>query len=181
MSRAYLLGALHDATVREYTYRLSQNDRDYVEDIASMVDDLGFDAWTYREGRDRNVHVAEFGRQVLDGYNVSSREEKRNYVRGYFDADGSVPKDTDARLYVYFAQQDKADLLEVKEYLEEFDVDTGTLHRPSEETAPDYWRFYVSTASHEAFAEEIGSRHPRKREVLGKKVRSTPRRESGIT
>ena len=181
MSRAYLTGALHDATARQYTYRLSQNTRAYVEDIASTVRHLGFDAWMYREGDDRDIHVVEFSKRVLDGFTVTSREEKRDYVRGYFDADGSVPKDPDARLYVYFAQKDKTDLLEVKRYLEEFDVGTGTLHRPSKENAPEYWRFYVSTASHEAFVREIGSRHPRKRDILGKKVRPTPRRESGVT
>jgi len=181
MSRAYLLGALHDATDREYTYRLSQNVRAYVEDVASMVRELGFDAWTYREGNDRDVHVVEFSRQLLDGFTVTSCEAKRDYVRGYFDADGSVPKDPDARLYIYFAQKDKADLLEVKQYLEEFDIETGTLHRPSKANAPEYWRFYVSTASHKAFARKVGSKHPRKREILGMKVRSTPRRESEIT
>ena len=44
MSRAYLLGALHDVTKREYTYRLSQADHEYVERIASLVRDLGSEA-----------------------------------------------------------------------------------------------------------------------------------------
>jgi len=60
MSRAYLLGALHDGTERKYTYRLSQNDSEYVETIASLVESIGFDAWTYREGQTRDMYVAEF-------------------------------------------------------------------------------------------------------------------------
>ena len=181
MSRAYLLGALRDATERDYTYRLSQNTETYVEDVASLVRALGFDAWTYREGSNRDIYVVEFNKRALDTFDVVTRNEKRDYVQGYFDADGSVPKSPDARLYIYFAQKDRTDLLEVKQYLEEFGIETGTLHRPSKANAPEYWRFYVSTTSHNAFAREIGSRHPRKRDVLGKKVRSTPRRESGIT
>ena len=181
MSRAYLQGALHDATEREYTYRLSQNERGYVDDVASIIRELGYDAWTYREGSTRDVHVVEFNTSVLSDFEVSSREEKRDYTRGYFDADGSVPKSPDMRLYIYFAQQDKADLHEVKEYLDEFGITTGTLHQPSEDVAPEYWRFYVSSSSHNEFADKIGSRHPRKRKILGMKVRSTPRRESGIT
>ncbi len=181
MSRAYLLGALHDATERDYTYRLSQNIEEYVDDVASLVESLGFDAWTYREGSNRDIHVVEFNKQVLAAFDVTTLDEQRDYVQGYFDADGSVPKSSDPRLYIYFAQKNRDDLAEVKRYLEDFGIETGTLHRPSKENAPEYWRFYVSTASHKAFAQKIGSRHPRKRDVLGKKVRSTPRRESGIT
>jgi hypothetical protein len=181
MSRAYLLGALHDATEREYTYRLSQKEPEYVEHIASMVRELGFDAWTYREGSSRDVHVVEFSKAVVEDHAITSVEDKRDYARGYFDADGSVPADADARLYIYFAQKDKEDLAELEEYLEELGVETGTLHRPSKENAPDYWRFYVSASSHERFVAEVGSLHPRKRQLLREKVRSTPRRESGIT
>ena len=181
MSRAYLLGALHDATERDYTYRLSQNTEKYVDDIASLVESLGFDAWTYREGSNRDIYVVEFSKQVLDAFDVTALDEQRDYVQGYFDADGSVPKSPDARLYIYFAQKNRDDLLEVKRYLGDLGVETGTLHRPSKANAPEYWRFYVSTPSHEAFARKIGSRHPRKRDLLGKKVRSAPRRESGIT
>ena len=100
---------------------------------------------------------------------------------GYFDTDGSVPRDPDARLYIYFAQQDRDDLCEVKQYLADCGIKTGTLHRPSKSADPEYWRFYVSTKSHRRFAEDIGSRHPQKRRILWEKRRSRPRRESGIT
>jgi DNA-binding transcriptional regulator WhiA len=174
MSRAYLLGALHDATEREYTYRLSQKDSQYVETIASIVGDLGFDAWTYQEGKSRDIYVAEFAKTVLNGFEITSTEEKRAYARGYFDADGSVPTDPSARFYVYFAQNDRADLRELKTYLAELDIETGTLHQPSADNAPEYWRFYVSTSSHERFAKEVGSSHPRKRQMLREMRRSMP-------
>ena len=174
MSRAYLLGALHDATEREYTYRLSQNDSQYVETVVSIVASLGFDAWTYQEGENRDMYVVEFAKTVLDGFEVASAEEKRAYARGYFDADGSVPKDPSARFYVYFAQSDKADLRELKTYLGELGIETGTLHQPSADNAPEYWRFYVSANSHKAFAEKVGSLHPRKRQMLREMRRSMP-------
>ncbi len=56
MSKAYLLGALGDATERRYTYRLSQKHRAYVEIIATMVRSLGGRAWVYREGRTRQLY-----------------------------------------------------------------------------------------------------------------------------
>ena len=181
MSRAYLLGALHDSTERKYTFRISQKFEGYVERIANVVNEIGFDAWTYREGRTRDMYVVEFNKAIVENYQINSVDEKRDYIRGYFDTDGSVPKDPDARLYVYFAQRDKDDLLEVKQYLEEFEIETGTLHQPSKEADSEYWRFYVLTESHADFAYEIGSWHPRKSRILREKRRSTPRRESGIT
>jgi DNA-binding transcriptional regulator WhiA len=174
MSRAYLLGALHDATEREYTYRLSQNEQSYVETIASIVEDLGYDAWTYREGQTRDLYVAEFGKHAVQEAEIHTAEEKREYTRGYFDADGSVPRDSDARLYIYFAQNDREDLRAVKRFLKELQIGTGTLHQPSADNAPEYWRFYVSSSSHRHFAEKIGSLHPRKRRVLREKRRSMP-------
>ena len=174
MSQTYLLGALHDATEREYTYRLSQKGSEYVETIASMVRELGNNAWTYREGSSRDVYVVEFSKRILERCVIETEEDKRNYIRGYFDAEGSVPNDPEARFYVYFAQKDKPDLEQLKIYLEDLGIETGTLHRPSKQNAPDYWRFYVSTASHGRFAEEIGSWHPRKRRMLREMRRSMP-------
>ena len=120
------------------------------------------------------MYVAEFDKAIVEDTDVTSEKQKRDYTRGYFDADGSVPNDPEARFYICFAQQDRTNLQEVKRYLEGLGVETGSLHRPSKREAPEYWRFYVSTASHRAFAETIGSWHPRKRRLLREKVRSTP-------
>ena len=82
MSKAYLLGALHDATEREYTYRVSQKHSEYVEYLATVVESFGFDAWTYREGSTRELYVVEFSKEVLESVRVETASQKRDYIRG---------------------------------------------------------------------------------------------------
>ncbi len=165
MSRAYIIGALHDATEREYTYRLSQKEREYVEFIANLVRKLGYKAWTYKEGKDRQLYVVEFSKKALDGFEIKTDEDKRDYIRGYFDAEGSVPNDKKTRFYIYFCQNNKKDLEEVKGFLKSFGIVCGKTHRPSV-IKPNFWRFYVRANSHKKFVEEIYSWHPRKSQLL---------------
>ena len=181
MSRAYLSGAIHDATERQYTYRLSQKSSVYIESIQCLVEGLGFNAWTYREGRTRDLYVVEFSKQILDGLEIGTSKTKCDYARGYFDSDGAVPRSSNVHPYIYFAQSDRTDVEQLKGYLEDLGIETGIVHQPSAEKAPEYWRFYVSTRSHDRFARIIGSWHPQKRRLLREMRRSTPRRESGIT
>lgn len=60
ISKAYLLGALHDATERRLTYRISQKSKKYVTLISLGIKNLGYKAWVYREGKNRQVYVVEF-------------------------------------------------------------------------------------------------------------------------
>ena len=62
ISKAYLLGALHDATERKLTYRISQKSKSYVVFVASGIRSLGFGAWTYQEGKSRPIYVVEFSK-----------------------------------------------------------------------------------------------------------------------
>ena len=87
MSRAYLLGALHDGTVRKRTIRICQREERYVLFVKRMVLQMGARAWTYRAGKTRNLFVAEFSRSVLEGAALVSRADKVDYARGYFDAE----------------------------------------------------------------------------------------------
>ncbi len=86
--------------------------------------------------------------------------------RGYFDADGGVPRDPEARFYVQLVQKDLPDLERVRMILESLGVRCGRIHNPSIRVDPDYWRFYVLSASHEDFIRRVGSWHPRKRQLL---------------
>ena len=164
---------LHDSTEREYTYRISQNNRELIRKLSSIIDDLGFNSWIYEEGN-RGVHVVEFSKQILKGFEIKSKLEKRDYIRGYFDAEGGIPKSPSVRFYIYFAQKDKKDLEEVKNFLGEHDISTGKIHRPSKKAKPDYWRFYVSSKSHQKFADDIGSWHPVKNQLLREMIQSAP-------
>jgi len=169
MSKAYLLGALHDGCATKYTYRISQKHEDYVKQLAELVKQTGYSAWTYREGS-RNVFVVEFSKASLSGFEITTNQDKLDYAAGYFDAEGSVPVKEDARAYVYFCQKNREDLEEVKAFLEEAGICCGKTHNPSARKDPDYWRFFVSTKSHTDFAKKIGSRHPIKSRILERMI-----------
>src|SRR2546421_7853811 len=86
--KSYLLGAMHDGTVRQRTLRISQREEEYVVFLRSLILAKGKRAWTYREGRTRNLFVVEFSRTLLDGHRLRTRKDIIHYVRGYFDAEG---------------------------------------------------------------------------------------------
>ena len=165
MSKAYLLGALHDGSETTHTFRIAQKYESYVRDIANMIRAMGYNAWTYREGKNRNVFIVEFSKRVLKGFEITTLEDKRDYAQGYFDAEGSVPLNG-SRMYIYYCQKDKNDLEEVKAFLVELGIYCGETHNPSAKNDPEYWRFFVSSKSYNDFAKKIGSRHPVKQQIL---------------
>ena len=113
------------------------------------------------------MYVVEFSKKTLEG--TSIERNKIDYVRGYFDAEGSVPEKQGARFYIYFAQNNKRDLEVVRKILIELGIKCGVMHVPSEKK-PTYWRFYVSSKSHRKFIELVGSWHPRKCQLLRKMI-----------
>src|SRR3989338_2291224 len=169
MSKAYLKGALHDATERKYTFRLCQKQQAYVEFIANLVRKLGFNAWTYKEGKTRNVYIVEFSKKILDSFEIQTRQDKIDYIRGYFDAEGSVPRKKLGFQYIYIAQKSNQELLELVSYQNILGIACGKIHVPSTKK-PDYWRFYASAKSRKKFIETIGSWHPEKSQLLGNMI-----------
>jgi intein-encoded DNA endonuclease-like protein len=169
MSKAYIFGALHDATERKYTYRLSQKEREYVEFVANLLRSAGNKAWVYREGKSRNLYVVEFAKSALSGTEIKTEKEKVDYLRGYFDAEGGVPKRPGVRFYIYFAQKDRKDLEKAKKLLGEIGIKCGKIHNPTKKD-PNYWRFFISSQSYKDFVEKVGSWHPRKRQLLRVKI-----------
>ncbi len=166
MTKSYLLGALHDGTKRKYTFRIAQKFESYVKEIKDIVQKMDYKAWTYKEGKSREVFIVEFSRKVLDGFKIKTREDKLEYITGYFDAEGSAPRKQSSRPYFYFCQKNLEDLTQVKEYLEEFGISCGEIHNPSRSKDPNYWRFYISAKSYKDFARLIKSKHPIKKKVL---------------
>lgn len=162
ITRAYILGALHDASSHKTTYRICQKSREYVELIAQGIKKLGGNAWVYKEGKQRQLYVVEFSKSFLKDVAVRTLEEKSDYIRAYFDTDGGIAKESTVRYYIYFCQKDYNDLLEVKLMLKELEIQSGKIHNPSKRVDPDYWRFYISASSYHKFATVIGSSHPEK-------------------
>ena len=166
---AYLFGAAHDATVskRHGTVRFGQADIRWLEILGLLFEGLGQKTWTYREGRTRLFWVLETSSRWMSRRGrFSSAEERLAYARGYFDAEGGIPRKRDARFYVQFVQKNRSDIDELRDVLESSGVDCGAVHNPSSARDPDLWRFYVAARSHETFARVVSSWHPRKRSLL---------------
>ena len=168
--KAYLLGAIHDATERKLTFRISQKYKSYPVFIKRLLAKVDKKAWVYKEGRARKVYIVEFSKAFLKGFKVSSLEEKKYYIRGYFDSEGGITKNPKLRFYIYFAQKDKSDLEEVRNFLTELGICCGVIHNPSKKVVPDYWRFFIRAKSYRDFAKIIGSWHPEKSRLLRMKI-----------
>ena len=181
LSRSYLLGAMHDGTVRRRTLRISQREESYVRFLQRLIHKMGGSAWTYREGKNRHLFVVEFSRSFLGTYRVRTRKDMIDYVRGYFDAEAGIPADPSSAPYVYFAQKDRQDLEGARNILVCLGISCGRIHNPSREVDPGYWRFYVSRRSLRRFANVVGSWHPRKAPLLRMMTQSTPRGDTGKT
>lgn len=166
MSKPYLLGVMHDSTERRTTYRISSKQKSYVELLAKMIKNSGHNAWIYREGRHRNMYIVEFSKTLMKNVAIKTKQDKIDYIRGYFDAEGSVPHSPKTRFYIYFAQKNKEDLLQVQRYLNDVGILTGKIHNSSQKVDPDYWRFFIRCQSYHAFIEKIDSWHPIKCQLL---------------
>jgi len=166
MSKAYLVGVIHDATERKNTYRISSKEKEYIQFLAEMIHGMNYNAWTYREGKTRDMHVVEFSKSVIKDVKIKTMQEKIDYIRGYFDAEGSVPKSRNSRFYIYFSQKNKEDLEKLKSYLIELGFICGKTHNPSKLKDPNYWRFFIGCKSYSKFVNTIGSWHPIKSQLL---------------
>lgn len=166
-ARAYLQGALRDGTFNRIhnTVRISQSDRSWLTELEMLFSKLGSRSWIYREGT-RNVWVIESTCRLEKGPTACSDREKAAFARGYFDAEGGIPRDPRARFYIQFVQKDRSDLEAVRRCLADLDIRCGRIHNPSVRVDPEYWRFYVLGASHEDYIRRVASWHPRKRLLL---------------
>lgn len=162
-SRAYLQGAMRDGTFNRLhgTIRIAQADIRWLKVLQTVIGRIGSRSWIYREGN-RRVWVIESTCRP-DALVLAAPKEAAAFARGYFDAEGGVPHGSNARFYIQITQKDGQDLGRVRDVLESLGVRCGRLHNPSVRADPDYWRFYVRSASHAAFADHLGSWHPRKR------------------
>jgi DNA-binding transcriptional regulator WhiA len=164
--RAYLQGALHDAYRRANRIRFSQKGEAWLTVLKNLLEQLGHRSWMYREGS-RDVYDLETTAVFLDFkfdvLSLKTRNEKVAYIRGFFDAEGGTPHLRNAKFYIQLVQKDKKKMLAIQAVLQSLGIKTGVLHNPSRRVDPNYWRCFVSTASHADFVRIIGSLHPLKR------------------
>lgn len=177
VARAYLLGAAGDGTFnkRHRTFRFAQKEREWLERLQGLLDVLGHHGWIYREGAQRDLYVLETAASFLTAATRSETfemtVEQAAYVRGYFDAEGGIPRDPCAPLYVQFVQKNLASLAHVRDILEQLNIRCGAIHNPSRRVDPEYWRFFVRRGSLQQFIRTIGSWHPRKAPLLFQRVK----------
>ena len=176
---AYLQGALKDGTRsrRHGTHRIGQADRRWVEFLQEMLRRLGYSAWVYQEGKSREYWIVEttapFLSTTYDASALIGIVEGLYYARGYFDAEGGLPRGRGARLYVQLVQKNRASLEILTAILEAAGITCGRLHVPSIRADPDLWRFYVRASSQRRFMEVVSSWHPRKRDLIEERLSRT--------
>jgi hypothetical protein len=166
--KGYLSGASRDATFNRLhnTMRFAQRDQDWLEVLRVAYARLGKRSWIYREGS-RNVWVLECVGRVHAYPESSDVSAGIAWARGYFDAEGGIPKQPLSRFYIQMVQKNQVDLLKLIECLEARGISCGKLHNPSVRVDPDYWRFYVRAISIRRFVETVSSWHPAKRNIFG--------------
>ncbi len=161
---------LHDATERKNTYRIATKNLNFAKFIREGILKLGSKAWIYKEGKNRNLWIVEFSKILLKEFKIKSKQNKIDYIRGYFDAEGGISQSSKVRFYIYFCQKDLIDLEEVKKFLLELGISCGLIHNPSKKVDPNYWRFFVSSKSYKDFTKIISSDHPEKIKLLEMKI-----------
>ena len=168
---AYLQGAIHDGTYnqRHRTYRITQANQNWLEFIKKCLSRLGHKSWIYKEGKNRKVYALETTANILKipvSIKNLTNKAKIAYVRGYFDAEGGIPRKSKHWFYIQISQKNREELMELKDILESLKISCGKIHIPSAKIDPDYFRFFIARRSHRDFAKIIGSWHPRKRKIL---------------
>jgi len=166
--KAYLQGALHDGTFNKYNqrFRFCQKGTDWLKVLKRHLEYTGNHSWIYKEGKDRDVYILETKAKFLDidcnPLALSTSEEKKAYIRGFFDAEGGIPKSSDSLFYIQLVQNSHEKLLRIKVILYELGIITGVIHNPSRLKHPEYFRMFVLSGSRAKFLEQIGTNHPRK-------------------
>lgn len=170
--KAYLQGALHDGTFNKWNqrFRYCQRGTDWLKVLKFCLRITGNHSWMYQEGKDRKVYVLEtlanFLDKNFDPLKLATRVEKKAYIRGFFDAEGGIPKNSHSLFYIQLVQNDKQKLEKIKLILNELQIRTGMIHNPSVKKNPNYHRMFVLSGSRSKFVEKIFTWHPRKLKTL---------------
>ena len=171
---AYMHGAMHDASLNKgRRIRFGQKYPEWLFFLQSLLFSVGVRSWMYQEGKGRDFYILEtvckdlrfdFSTSVL-----RTQKEKIAYVRGFFDAEGGVPRTRD-EFYIQLVQKDFPKIDALKGILAELGIHSGRIHNPSKRVDPDYWRVFVSRKSHKDFANIIGSWHPIKARIFSERM-----------
>jgi len=144
----------------------TQKNREWLENIEKVIEKNLGNAWIFKQ---RNINVLETKfRPLLEKIDSDklSKNEKLEYVAGFFDAEGGIPKNpgkvpsSTPHLYIQFVQKDPEPLKKVIKILEDSGIECGKLHEYGRKKK--CWRFFVKANSRLKFVKTIKSRHPEK-------------------
>ncbi len=96
---------------------------------------------------------------------MSTVKKRIEYVSGFFDAEGGIPKKLDSRFYIQLVQKDRKKLQKIRSILENSGVKSGILHQYDKKKS-GRWRFFIKANSWLKFIELVNSRHPEKKQRL---------------
>ena len=130
--------------------------------VKEILTRFGYKSWIYQEGKHRKVWILETSAKFDLEMVPKNHAEKIAYIRGYFDTEGGMPKNSQHFLYFQFSQKNLQDLEDVRGYLLNLGINCGAIHNPSKKVDKNYWRFFISRTSHYDFMKKINSWHPRK-------------------
>ncbi len=161
---AYVHGAMHDASLNKGTrIRFGQKYPEWLETLKHLLRSVGANSWIYKEGKDRDLYILETVCKNLnfafDPKVLNTEGEKIAYIRGFFDAEGGVPRNN-GTFYIQLVQKNFRKMETIKKILNQLGIRCGKIHNPSKKIDPYYWRVFVSRKSHKEFASVVGSWHP---------------------
>ena len=172
---AYVHGAMHDGSLnKRKRVRIVQRNITWLETIRNLLQTIGIRSWIYREGKMRNLYTLETVSKELDfkfdPLRLETKQEQVMYLRGFFDAEGGVPRNG-KRFYIQLAQKDYRKMEAVKKMLGDIDIESGKIHNPSKRVDPNYWSIFIPARHHRFFAETIGSWHPVKSKIFNERMK----------
>jgi intein/homing endonuclease len=171
---AYVHGAMHDGSLnKKKRVRIVQKYKSWLETIRFILQTVGIHSWIYREGRKRNLYVLEtVSKELSFGFDPSrlkTKQERTMYIRGFFDAEGGVPRNG-KRFYIQLVQKDYGKLDSIKTMLDGIGIGSGKIHNPSKLVDPNYWRMFIPAKHQRSFARSIGSWHPIKSKIFRERM-----------
>jgi hypothetical protein len=144
-----------------------------MEVLQVLLRRVGSRGWIYEEGG-RGIWTIETTFHPPEPRQQETARIHEAYIRGYFDAEGGMPRDVSARFYIQLTQKDRTDLARLRRRFVGLGISCGRIHNPSVRVDPDYFRFYVLSESHAVFMQYIKSWHPLKRALISERLRKAP-------
>jgi len=180
---AYLLGALRDGSVdirkgKNYEIKIGQKNREWLVILQKIIaEKFGYTGSITRHCNNYYIlRITE--REVVEkilkisgmrkGWKTPKiikdqpLEVKKEYVKGFFDAEGGLPRNPQKWRYISFDQKEKEPLRFIRKVLVECKIATTRITF----TSGAYQFRITRKESIVKFAKEVGSLHPDKRKRL---------------